>query len=362
MADKRQDTEPAEIADEGFREVAGVVRRCLGGDDVRVAEILHGIDAIRQRFVGERKVRDDRLRSLSDVVIQLASLNFNAKAQISPRYDTIDGLASGLNMLREELQSSTVSKVYLDNIFESMSDALVVANRDGTIRNVNQATRDLLGYSDEELTGKPVGMLVAEQLSTIDLVEVHGRELRCATKHGAEVMVSWSASLLRGGDGKSSGFVCVLRDITEKRRAEEERMRLEDAIRAQAELIRKMSTPLIPINDEVVVMPLVGALDRERADQVVESLLNGIAARHPRMAILDITAVAFVDADVASTIVRAANAARLLGVGVILTGVRPEVARTLVELGFDLGSVIACGTLQGGIALSMKREAKPRRF
>ncbi|HMY20476.1 MAG TPA: STAS domain-containing protein, partial [Polyangium sp.] len=99
----------------------------------------------------------------------------------------------------------------------------------------------------------------------------------------------------------------------------------------------------------------VGAVDAQRADQILSSILNGIATNHPRVAIIDITALAGVDADVANTILRAASAARLLGVDVYLTGMRAEVARTLIETGLDLSGIVTCSTLKTGIALSTKR-------
>jgi len=106
------------------------------------------------------------------------------------------------------------------------------------------------------------------------------------------------------------------------------------------------------------VMPLVGTLDRERADQVIESLLRGVATTAPRVAILDITAVPLVDEEVANALVRAAHAARMLGVDVVLTGVRAEVAKTLVDMGLDLPGVRTCSTLKTGIAISMNGRAR----
>lgn len=376
MTSKERDPHPSAAfeapADERVRELTAVVRRfrsgdyaaanaLRGGSSTGMDELLGEIQALGAALGKERTEREGRLNALAVTVLQLASLDFSVKATVSARSDLIDGLASGLNMLREELQSSTVSKAYLDDVFASMSDALLVANRDGTIRGVNHAALDLLGYSEQELVGRSVHTLLREPLSEVELVQARGRELPCATKHGEDVMVSLSASILRGRGSNVDGLVCVLRDVTERKRAEAERLRLEEELRMQAETIRKMSTPLIPINDDVVVMPLVGAVDAERADQVVESLLHGIASRRPHVAIIDITAVAMVNKEVASTIVRAANAARLLGVRVILTGVRPEVAMLLVELAFDLGAVIPCGTLQSGIALSMRRSKRLRR-
>lgn len=351
----------------GLREVAALVRRFQAGDyqcagassvDGAAGEVVRELEALGSSLSSEQKTRDERLLSLARVVVQLATLDFAARAVVgASKPDAIDGLAVGLNMLREELQRSTVSKTYLNSIFDSMADALVVTGPDGVVRTVNRAAVALLGYGLEELVGRRLDELLDEEIGADDLAELRGRETRCLTKDGGAVEVSVSSSHLR--DGKQvEGIVCVLRDITDRKRAEEERRRLEEALKAQHELIRRMSTPLIPISDDVVVMPLVGAVDAERADQVLESLLVGIAASQPRVAIVDITAVAVVDAHVATTLMRAASAARLLGVEVVLTGVRAEVARTLLELEVDLTELITCSTLQRGIALSMRRDRR----
>ncbi|HVK68655.1 MAG TPA: PAS domain S-box protein [Polyangium sp.] len=349
-----------------------MLRRLRAGDLVfpsrerggLIGEILREIEALGSKVLSERRSEDERIATLTHVVVQLAALNFDARAAISPGNDKLDGIAAGLNMLREELQSSTVSRTYLDSVFASMADALVVVDASGLVRTVNRATTELLGFSDRELLGKPVSTLFLEELDPAQILALHGHEMQCLTKSGAVLEASVSSSPLQNGS-MSEGFVCVLRDVTDRKRAEEERMRLEEAIRAKNDLIRTMSTPLIPITDEIVVMPLVGTLDRERADQVIESLLRGIAAIQPRVAILDITAVPVVDADVASALVRAAQAARLLGVDVVLTGLRAEVAKTLVDMGLDLPGVRTCSTLKSGIALSMNRKAQkaeaPRR-
>jgi rsbT co-antagonist protein RsbR len=132
-------------------------------------------------------------------------------------------------------------------------------------------------------------------------------------------------TVLNGG-----GLVCVVRDITEQKQAEVERLQLQEGIiRAQAAALAELSTPLIPINDRIMVMPLIGALDSRRAQQVVEALLAGVAQSRAQVAIVDITGVAVVDTQVANALVRAAQSVKLLGAQVVLTGIRPEVAQTL---------------------------------
>lgn len=127
-----------------------------------------------------------------------------------------------------------------------------------------------------------------------------------------------------------------------------------EIIQAQAAAIQELSTPLIPISDDVLIMPLIGSIDSSRAQQVLERLLTGVAESRAHTVILDITGVAVVDTQVANALIRAAQAVRLLGARIVLTGIRPEIAQTLVGLGIDLQNITTRGTLQTGIAYAMK--------
>ncbi|MDQ2997980.1 MAG: PAS domain-containing protein, partial [Chloroflexota bacterium] len=132
-------------------------------------------------------------------------------------------------------------------------------------------------------------------------------------------------------DGAVIGVLVAFEDITERKQAEEARASAQaEYIQMQAILLEELSTPLIPITQNVVVMPLIGSIDSRRAQQVLNTLLQGITERHARVAILDITGVPLVDTQVAGALIRAAQAAQLLGAQVVLTGIRPEVAQTLV--------------------------------
>lgn len=328
--------------------------RALEVSHASTNELIHALAELATDLAHDRKVRESRLAALMDVVTQIAIRNYSVRAEISDAKDAIDGVAVGLNMLREELQSTTVSRAYLDNIFASLPDALFVTMPDGAIRSVNNAAIDMLGFTRRELVGKPLIEFVPLELEASSIHQLRGEQLVLVDKRGISIIVSCSVSALYN-ESRLEGFVCVLHDITGRKRADEERQRLHDELREQAEVIRKMSAPLIPISDEIMVMPLVGAVDPARAEQILSSILSGIAANHPRVAIIDITALVTVDADVANTILRAAGAARLLGVDVYLTGMRAEVARTLIETGLDLSSIVTCSTLKTGIALSTKR-------
>jgi anti-anti-sigma factor len=139
--------------------------------------------------------------------------------------------------------------------------------------------------------------------------------------------------------------------IAEQKRQEEERTTLQQrVIEAQRETLRELSTPLIPISERVVIMPLIGTIDSQRAQIVMETLLQGVAQHQAALVILDITGVQVVDTQVAQTFIQAAQAVRLLGAQVMLTGIQPQIAQTLVQLGVDLSGIITRGSLQAGIA------------
>jgi len=156
---------------------------------------------------------------------------------------------------------------------------------------------------------------------------------------------------LHDGEGNVVAVLGMYEDITAQKQAEAERARWqEEVIRTQAAALAELSTPLIPITDAVMVMPLIGTVDSRRAQQVIDSLLEGVASSRAQTAILDITGVPVVDTQVANALVRAAQSVKLLGAQVVLSGIRPEVAQTLVGLGVDLSGIVTSSTLQSGIA------------
>ncbi|MGB9751189.1 PAS domain S-box protein [Roseiflexus castenholzii] len=155
----------------------------------------------------------------------------------------------------------------------------------------------------------------------------------------------------------SNDDILVLsRDTTKQRRAERERQAMqEQIIQAQQAALRELSTPLMPIADGVVAMPIIGTIDTMRAQQIMEALLQGIADHSADIAILDITGVKVVDTQVAGALIRAAQAARMLGARVVLTGISPEIAQTLVHIGAEMREMVAKPTLQQGIAYALEQ-------
>jgi anti-anti-sigma regulatory factor len=144
------------------------------------------------------------------------------------------------------------------------------------------------------------------------------------------------------------------RDVTASR----ELMQAQEELRG---FLREQSTPLVPLADGVIAMPLIGMIDRARALEVTQNLLEGIVKHRAHTAILDITGVKTVDAEVAGALLGSARAAKLLGTQVILTGIAPQMAQALVGLDADLSGILTRGDLQGGIAHALERRRQGAR-
>lgn len=123
----------------------------------------------------------------------------------------------------------------------------------------------------------------------------------------------------------------------------------ERVIRQQQEAIRELSTPVLQVRERLLILPIIGVIDTQRARQLMEQLLRGIRTNRAKVVVIDITGVAAMDATVANHLVQTVEASRLLGAIVIVTGLSPEIAQTLVNIGVDLGKMNTVGDLQGGI-------------
>lgn len=123
----------------------------------------------------------------------------------------------------------------------------------------------------------------------------------------------------------------------------------ERIIRQQQEAIRELSTPVLQVRERLLILPIIGVIDSQRARQLTEQLLRGIRTNRAKVVVIDLTGVAAMDATVANHIVQTVEASRLLGAIIIVTGLSPEIAQTLVTIGVDLSKMNTVGDLQGGL-------------
>jgi rsbT co-antagonist protein RsbR len=123
----------------------------------------------------------------------------------------------------------------------------------------------------------------------------------------------------------------------------------ERVIREQQEAIRELSTPVLQVRDRLLILPIIGVLDSQRARQLTEQLLGAIQYNRAKVVVIDITGVATVDVTVANHLVQTVEASRLMGASAIITGLSSKIAQTLVDLGVDLSMMKTVGDLQGGL-------------
>lgn len=274
-------------------------------------------------------------------------LEFNGKAYICSFARDL----SKRKRMEDELRT-------FQTLVEYAPDAISVSDLEGTIVYANPAYRDLYGYGEAT-----IGMHVSKTVPPeAEASLTQGRQLALQQgfwrgeginqrSDGSQFPIQSSLFVIWDERGMTRTVAAINRDITPFKQAEAERTRLQQQIiDAQHAALRELSTPLLPIADGVVIMPLVGMIDTRRAQEVMEGLLEGVARYRARTVILDITSVQVIDTQVATALLHAARAVRLLGAQVMLTGIGPEMAQSMVHLGVDLEGVMTRGSLQAGIA------------
>ena len=275
-------------------------------------------------------------------------------------YDEDGGVTGWLSQAADITEEAQIAaqlaerEVYQRMIFGAMNDIVLVFDAEGHYVDVAPTRPELIYHHSERLLNKHLSEVAptgaADEFLAIirSVLETGAVRQHTYSFPGPEGMQFFNATVSRLSEDRA---LWVARDITAEHQAQAELAALqEQVIEAQRAALRELSTPIIPLSDGVIAMPLIGSIDSGRAQQVVESLLNGVVEHSAKAAILDITGVQVVDTQVADVLLRAAQAVRLLGARVIITGIRPEVAQTLVGLGLDLSGITTLATLQSGIA------------
>ena len=129
----------------------------------------------------------------------------------------------------------------------------------------------------------------------------------------------------------------------------------DSIIRRQQQELMELSTPVVQLWDEVLALPLIGTLDSSRTQVVMESLLQRIVETGARIAIIDITGVPTVDTLVAQHLMKTVSAARLMGADCIISGIRPQIAQTIVHLGVNLHDIVTKSTLADAFVVALQR-------
>ncbi len=223
-------------------------------------------------------------------------------------------------------------------------------------------------FTFQEGKGLAAAGLVPRQFigkSVLDIYGVEGaggilRAMKGEAYHspGSEIHgVIWEnwAIPIRDDEGNLAGAMGLAMNVTEWQKTRAELEAKLAVIERQQEVIRNLETPVIQVWDKVVTLPMVGVVDSRRAARVMDDLLASITRTQAEFAILDLTGVDLVDTSTACHLIRMIEAVRLLGAEGIITGIRPNVAQTVVSLGLDMSRVITLATLRDGLSLCIRR-------
>lgn len=285
-----------------------------------------------------------------------------------PLCDASDQVVGVLGMYEDITQRKKIEEDLL--VFKALAnnapDAIGIAAPDGIVTYANPAFRDMFGYGDDTIGFVNVQLFTEDDQreripALLQQVVTKGSWTGFLTgqrKDGSTFPALLSPFAIFDAERNVLAVPAIVRDMTEHHEQQQERSLLQQqVIEAQRNALRELSAPLLPISDHTVIMPLVGSIDTQRSQQIMETLLDGVARHQAHMAIIDITGVSVVDTQVANALIQAAQAVRLLGAQVMLTGIGPVMAQTLVHLGADLSTIITRSTLQSGIAYAREQRA-----
>ena len=244
-------------------------------------------------------------------------------------------------------------------LVESVKDyAIIMLDPTGHVASWNAGAERFKGYRADEIVGKHFSCFYTAEDIQRGLPE---EELQAAAKDGRYEDEGWRVrkdgqrfwaniiiSALLDNDGRLLGFSKVTRDLTERKQVEV----AQERVRQQSKEILELSTPVMQVWQGVVVAPLIGSLDSQRTQQFMERLLGRIVESNSPVALVDIMGVPTIDTQTAQHLIETISAVRLLGAQVVLTGVRPAIAQTLVHLGIDLSGIMTRASLSAGLQVA----------
>lgn len=276
----------------------------------------------------------------------------------------IGGVSTDVTEYRQLSENLQRSEAMLQTVMNTLPQLIYWKRSDGRFMGCNAAfaehvgllaTELVIGMTDEDLPESLRGTIIPDKQMEQQVIAQNAAHMRLLKKvepvAGTHQWYEQSLIPLHDPDGAVTGVLIMIEEITERKEVELERQRLQERVIAvQQGAIQELSTPLIPLLDGVIVMPLIGSIDDWRATQMVEMLLQGVTDHRARIAILDITGVQTVDTHVASVFLRAAEGVKLLGAKLIVTGIQPAIAQTMVRLGIDIRAIQTRRSLQDALA------------
>jgi PAS domain S-box-containing protein len=255
-------------------------------------------------------------------------------------------------------RESEAEQEMLQLLVENIKDyAITILDPKGHITTWSPAAERLKGYRADEIIGKHFSAFYTREDISGGKCE---RELEVAAREGRFEDEGWRVrkdgsrfwanviiTALRDSQNSLRGFGKVTRDLTERKQS-------EDRVRQQAKEILEMATvPIVQVWEGIILVPLIGMLDSARTQQLMERLLLRLTETASPVALIDITGVPAIDTQTAQHLIETIKAVRYVGAEVVLTGVRPAIAQTLVHLGIDLSNVATRSSLTAGLRVAL---------
>lgn len=273
---------------------------------------------------------------------------------------------------RSEQQDAQIREItVLRGLAEKASYGLLITTPEGSLTYANQASHDMFGYSPAPGAQGMVGLSLSRLLAGEAAAQFEGQRPRllqgmswqvqspAVRQDGSTFQVSMLAFGILDSQGHPLALACVNQDMTAQTQLERERAELnQEMLVARERLISELSAPLIPITENILVLPLIGSVDSSRAQVIMDSLLQAVDSHNADVVIIDVTGVPVMDTGVANHLLRMTDAASLVGAKTILVGITPRVAQTIVELGVDLSSITTRSNLQGGVEYALRLQGR----
>ena len=230
-------------------------------------------------------------------------------------------------------------------------------NMDGTIITANDSFLQITGYTLDEVVGKHHRIFCEEEYITsheytdfwkkMNRGEFDSGEYKRVGKNGREVYIQATYNPIFDLNNKPFKVLKIASDVTEKKRRENESAK-------QAALIMDMSTPVMHLWDNILLLPIIGLVDSKRVQTIMEAALQNILDYQAKFFILDIQGVPAIDSAVANYLIKVTQATKLMGCRCIVTGISPQISQALVNLGIDLGDILTQSNLKDGVSMSLK--------
>ncbi|RZN36703.1 MAG: PAS domain S-box protein [Methanosarcinales archaeon] len=245
-------------------------------------------------------------------------------------------------------------------LVETLTDLVFIIDLEGRFTYLSPIFEDITGYPVRDFIGRSfTEVIVPEYIEQtvnrfkqgVSGEEIPLYEIELVHKDKKSVPVELNVTSLLNVDGEVVGRTGTARDITERKELEQQLQQAFDKLKASYE---ELSIPVIQVWDGVLVLPIIGVLDSERINRLMETMLAKIVETQSGVVIIDVTGVRSVDTNVANHLINVAKAAKLLGTRCVVTGIKPDVAHTLIGLGVDMSGVTTMRSMQEGLKYALQ--------